>query len=179
MRKYNVQFLPIKIHMVSPSRVLPIPRSVVGSKPLCTCMWHWLRMKNGTMPLAPRRLPNLGRLEALSMFRLQRQYPIICGFNVVLRLSELRRSTKSNQPRWWDLFGKRQPEGVVERLERTLNLGKTEKRGYEQSPRCIRRLRLELFDTSCRRRLLASAIVGGDGNWAVKRSCLSAEKGGI
>ena len=45
-------------------------------------------MENGTMPLAPRRLPNLGKLEALSMFSLQRQYPIICEFNVVLPISQ-------------------------------------------------------------------------------------------
>ena len=40
------------------------------------------------MPLAPHRLPNLGKLEALSMFSFQRQYPILCEFNVVLPVSQ-------------------------------------------------------------------------------------------
>ena len=63
-------------------------QSVVGSQPLCTSMRHWLWMKNGNTPLAPRRLSNLGKLEALSMFRLQRQYPNICKFNVVLPIAQ-------------------------------------------------------------------------------------------
>lgn len=66
-----VQFLPTKIRVVAPSRVLPIPRSVVGSQP--QCMRRWLcQMKNGAMPLLLRHLANLGKLEGLTMFRLQR-----------------------------------------------------------------------------------------------------------
>ena len=33
-------------------------------------------MINEALPLALRHFPNLGKLETLSMFRLQRQYPI-------------------------------------------------------------------------------------------------------
>ena len=82
------------------------------------CWYAALALNDGT----PRRLPNLGKLEAVSMFRLQRQYPIICELNVVLPNSQSlgNRHTNANQRHWWDLFGKRQPEGVVERLERNL-----------------------------------------------------------
>ena len=129
-REYNVQFLPTKLYVVSPSRVLPIPTSVVGSKPLCTSMRHWLRMENGTMPLAPRRLPNLGKLEALSMFRLQRQYPIICEFNAVLPVSQ---SLGNQQTPTSDDGGTSLENGNLRAslrgLRETMNLGEAAKRG--------------------------------------------------
>ena len=169
-REYNVQFLSTKLCVVSPSRVLPIPTSVVGSKPLCTSMRHWLRMKNGTMPLAPRRLPNLGKLEALSMFRLQRQYPIICEFNAVLPVSQ----SLGNQQILTSGDGGTSLENgnlraSLRGLRETLNLGEAETRGCEQGSRCIRPMQLNSLRLPSRRRLLASAPRGGGGigNWEV------------
>ena len=152
MRKYNAQFLPIKICVVSPSRVLSIPTSVVGSKPLCTSMRHWLRMENGTMPLAPRRPPNLGKLEALSMFRLQRQYLIICEFNVVLppslRAQEINIQTPTSDDGGTSL-GSGNLRASLSGLRETLNriLGEPKEDGYEQGSRCIRPCNSTLFDS--------------------------------
>ena len=179
-REYNVQFLPTKLCVVSPSRVWPIPTSVVGSKPLCTSMRHWLRMENGTMPLAPRRLPNLGKLEALSMVRLQHQYPIICEFNAVLPVSQ----SLANQQTLTSGDGGTSLENSnlrasLESLRKTLNLGKPKKGGYKRGSRCIRSLQLDSL-----RLFLSEKITGfrtPRRRWETGRCkrVAGAEKGGV
>ena len=60
----------------------------------------------------------------------------ICEFNVVLSNSQSlgHQHTNSNQRRWWDLFGKRPPEGVVERLERNFESWGSRKKGDTRGP---------------------------------------------
>ena len=90
----------------------------------------------------------------------------ICEFNVVVPISQSlgNQHTNSNQQRWWDLFGKQQPEGVVERLERNLeSWGSQNKGDMSRVPDAFGPSNSTLFDSRCQRRLLASAPGGDDG----------------
>ena len=101
------------------------------------------------------------------MFRLQRQYPIICEFNAVLPVSQ----SLGNQQTLTSGDGGTSLENgnlraSLRGLRETLNLGEAETRGCEQGSRCSRPLQLDSLRLSSRRRLLASAPGGGDGKLA-------------
>ena len=99
------------------------------------------------VPSAPNRPFLCAIFEAVLTIRRQVN---MCQFTVVLPVSQslVNQRTHSNQRRWWDLFGKRQPQGVVERLERNLeSWGSRNKGDTSRVPDAFSPCNSTLFDS--------------------------------
>ena len=94
------------------------------------------------------------------------------------RLSEPRKSTNSNQRRWWDLFGKRQPESVVERLKRNLESWGSRNKGMRAGVQMHSAPATQLSSTLLSEKVTGFCARGGDGELGGVIRAADAEQGG-